>query len=157
MARRHAVRAANPGVRNGQLSKMITTEWKSLSQEEQDPWFEQADQLAITHIQQNPWSPYVPDYRRIHRRRGERAARAQARALREASAQGVEQGPAEAPNQEHVEAQEEAQQQPEAEGQVPEEDEDWEEDVDMAEESEFYEPNDDFEYALDSTLACRAA
>ncbi|KAI1280191.1 hypothetical protein F5Y07DRAFT_396347 [Xylaria sp. FL0933] len=172
MARRHTARAARPELTNGQLSIFISEEWNALPQEVQDPWFEQADRGAIAHIQQNPGSPYVPDHARIRRRRAERADRAQARALREAMAQEAEQEPAEAPNQEHVEAQEEApnqehveehfeaqeeaQQQPEAEGQVSEEVEDWDE-MDLAEGFEFYETDDDFQYALYSTLACREA
>ncbi|KAI0160827.1 hypothetical protein GGR57DRAFT_519732 [Xylariaceae sp. FL1272] len=53
-SRHHAMSAANPGTSNGTITKLITAEWYSLTDEQREVWRAQAAQKVAAHRLQHP-------------------------------------------------------------------------------------------------------
>ncbi|KAI0536252.1 hypothetical protein GGR58DRAFT_528519 [Xylaria digitata] len=75
----HAIIAAqNPGIQNGDISRIISSKWAAMTDLEKDQWYEEADRLSLERWQQYPNAKYRTNVAKIEKRRGERAARAAA-------------------------------------------------------------------------------
>ncbi|KAI0118154.1 hypothetical protein GGR51DRAFT_554647 [Nemania sp. FL0031] len=57
----------NPGVHNGEISKLVSTKWRSLTRQEQQPWYDRQAQAAEEHKRLHPGWKFTPGQKKNKR------------------------------------------------------------------------------------------
>ncbi len=57
---RRKIKEVSPDMHNAEISKRLGKRWKSLSEQERQPYIEEAERLRLLHMQENPDYKYRP-------------------------------------------------------------------------------------------------